>query len=111
MGGHQARRIGLHVDELVPEQVLAEQHLADAPLEAPQAELLPRQTHRAGSELRDPVNRHEQLAPTDLGLQAGHRWVAAIGEAHDQILDPPEPLAAAIEQRAAQDTRQVEHRG
>ena len=105
MRGDQARRIGLDVDELAPEHVLAEQHLAHAPLEAPEAELLPRQPHRAGLKLGDPVDRHEQLAPADPRLQAGHRRIAAVGQPHDQILDAAEPLARSIEQRAAQDRR------
>ena len=63
--GHEPRRIGLDVDELAPEHVLAEQHLAGAALEAPEAELLAGQPHRAGRERRDPVDRHEQLAPAD----------------------------------------------
>ena len=69
MRGHQARRIGLDVDELTPEHVLAEQHLPHAPLEAPEAQLLAREAHRAGRKLGDPVDRHEQLAPADPRLQ------------------------------------------
>ena len=105
MRGDEARRIGLDVDELASEHVLAEQHLADAPLEATEAELLPRQPHRPGLERRDPVGRHEQVAPADPRLQAGDRRIAAVGQAHDQILDAAEPLSRSIEQRAAQDRR------
>ena len=44
--------IGLDVDELAPEHILAEQHLAHAPLEAPEAQLLAREPHRARVEAR-----------------------------------------------------------
>ncbi len=108
--GDETRRIGLDVDQLAPEHVLAEQHLARAALEAPEAQLLARQPHRAGLERGDPVGRHEQLTAPDPRLQAGHRRVAAVGKPHDQILDAAQPLSRSIEQRTAQDRREVHRR-
>ena len=105
MRGDQARRIGLDVDELAPEHVRAEQHLADAALEASEAELLAGEAHRARLQLGDAIDGHEQLAAADPRLQARHGRIAAVGEAHDQILDATEPLARPIQQRAAQDRR------
>ncbi len=108
--GHQARRVGLDVDELAGQHVLAEQHLPRAPLECAKAQLLAREAHRAGLKLGDPVHRHEQLAPADPRLESRHGRVAAVGQPHDQILDATEPLARTIEQRAAQKVRQVLNR-
>ncbi len=76
----------------------------------PRLSFSPARRTAPGSSVGDPVHRHEQLAPPDPRLQAGHRRVAAIGQPHDQILDAAEPLARAIQQRAAQEVRQMHHR-
>ena len=99
---------------LRPSTSCRQQHLAHAALEAPEAQLLAGQPHGARLQRGDPVGGHEQLAAADPRLQAGDRRVAAVGEAHDQVLDPAQPLArhdpaagcAAREERCTTERRQ-----
>ena len=69
----------------------------------PRLSFSPERLHGAGLQRGDAVDGDEQLAPADPGLQPGHGRIAAVGQAHDQVLDPAEPLARTVEQRASKD--------
>ena len=59
-------------------------------------------------EAGDAVDRHEQLAAADTGLQAGHQWHAvAHAELGDHILDAPQAGAPGVLQRTAGHRGQV----
>ena len=53
---------------------------------------------------------HEQQAPADRGAQADHRR-QRVGEVEprDEVVDPPEPFAGRVEQRAPRERGEVEN--
>ena len=95
---------------MAAEQVLAQEHLALAALEAPEVQLLAAQLDESGLERDDPVGGHEHLAVADPRLDAAHRRVAPVGEPDDQVVDPPEPLAGAIDEAAPDERGKVDER-
>jgi hypothetical protein len=58
-------------------------------------------------ELSDYVPRKEDLASGDGCQDAGDRRVAAVAEAHHEVLDPSESPACAPHDLAAEDQREV----
>ena len=81
----------LDVDQTAPKQVLAQQDFARAAFEQPEIQFGGRRAHCPRFQLRDPLNRHEKLAPRHAGAQTGHRrqTLAAI-EPGDHVHDPSE---------------------
>jgi hypothetical protein len=91
---------------LRPSRSPRNKHLARPTFELREIQLRGRRPHRPWLQMSDPVGGNEQLTATNPGLQPGdRRQLIARIEPDDQILDTPQPLAAGVKQRTADQRR------
>ena len=107
VGGADQARVR-HVDEPVTEHVGPEQHLAVPALEVPQVKPRARQPHRIAVDSAHLVEGHEDLAPAHGGHQAGDERVVSPAEPHDDVVQPPDRLAAAVRNRPLEQLGQAQ---
>jgi len=94
----------------VPEHVLAQEDFPRPALETTEIELISCKLHAAGFELADHLRGDEELTPGDASLEARDRWVGAVGQAYDQVLDAAEAVATTVDELALEQHREVENR-
>ena len=94
-----------HVDEVSPEHVGREQHLAWTALERLGADGVRLQAHGAGLEGFDDVLADEHVLRTDAHLHPGHGRIGAVGELDDEVLDASDLGPRGVQHRAAKDLR------
>ncbi len=90
-----------HVDEPVPEDVGAQQHLALAALELAQVEHRAGQPERVAIKSARLLERDEDLAATDSGHHADHQRMLGTTEPHDDVSQLADRFPGAIGDRAA----------
>src|SRR5207302_10517657 len=109
VGMHQPTRG--HVNQPAIEHILTQQHLARTPLEATKVQGLPLQLYSSGLQPEHQLLRHEQITTANAYLEAADAWVAAVGQAHDDILDSAQAIAGGVDHRAVHElTQQERHR-
>ena len=80
-----------------PEDVLAEQHLALAALEAPEVDLGLGQDHPLLAQLGDPPDRQVHPPAADLADQPGDQRQVAAAQADDDVVDLADLLVGGRE--------------
>src|ERR1700694_5977148 len=93
------------VDQVAAEHVGGQEHLPGSPLEGLRLQRVRVEAHRARLELRNQVLADEHVLRADANLEAGHRWIAALGQLDDEVLDPPDLGAGGVQHRASQPLR------
>ena len=91
------------VDQVARRQVAGEQQLAGAALELAEVDRVAPELDVVGAQLVHLGDRDEVLALADARDDAGHRGVGTSAELDDDVLDPADPLAGAVEEGAADD--------
>src|SRR5664280_1978822 len=94
-----------HIDQPVPENVLAQEHLAAAPLKTAEIELISRELNSARLELGDRLGGDEEIASGDVRLEPCDWGIGAVGQPDDQVFHAAEVLAASIDEPALEKHR------
>jgi hypothetical protein len=87
---------GRDVNQPPVENVCAEENLAGPALEPLKVERVAGKLDPPRLERADLLGRDEELTTADADLEACDRGIAAVGEAHDEILDTSELLSPAV---------------
>jgi hypothetical protein len=93
----------LHVDQLAIEDVLLQQHFLRPAPERLQIKPHDTKTHSTVRDLRDSICRNEHLPLRNGRKHTGYRRIPILTQPDDQIIDPPQLLARAIDQIAPDD--------
>jgi hypothetical protein len=97
----------LEVDEVAGQQVLDEQQLARAAVEALQVDGVAHHLDASGTDVGDALDGNEERSLTDADDETRERGMGGVAQPDDQVLDPAQAVPVAVDERALHHARQV----